>query len=70
MLNAGWGGGAFLQIADDYTWLNPHLALTVIWRDSADAERPSTCAASGPQLGLLAEVATVGPDLPGLVQPG
>ena len=23
----------FLQIADDYTWLNPHLALTVTWFD-------------------------------------
>ena len=23
--------GRFLQIADDYTWLNPHLTLTVEW---------------------------------------
>jgi DNA topoisomerase VI subunit B len=30
----------FLQIAEAYSLLNPHLALTVVWRDPADAEEP------------------------------
>ena len=29
----------FLQIADDYTWLNPHLALTVTWFGERSAVR-------------------------------
>ena len=29
----------FLQIADDYTWLNPHLALTVTWFGERSAIR-------------------------------
>jgi hypothetical protein len=34
----------FLQIADDFTWLNPHLTLTVDWfgeRTTADATAPT-----------------------------
>jgi DNA topoisomerase VI subunit B len=34
----------FLQIADDYTWLNPHLALTLTWfgeRSAVSATDPS-----------------------------
>ncbi len=30
----------FLQIAEAYTLLNPHLALSVVWRDPPDAEEP------------------------------
>ena len=36
--------GRFLQIADDYTWLNPHLTLTLEWfgrSTSIDATNPS-----------------------------
>jgi DNA topoisomerase VI subunit B len=34
----------FLQVADDYTWLNPHLALTITWfseRSTVSASHPS-----------------------------
>jgi hypothetical protein len=34
----------FLQIADNYTWLNPHLALTVTWFGDRSAVRASDSA--------------------------
>jgi hypothetical protein len=34
--------GRFLQIADDYTWLNPHLALAVDWFERRDGWRRPT----------------------------
>ena len=44
----------FLQIADDYTWLNPHLGLTVTWfgeRSAVRATEPAgKVAAVGPHL--------------------
>jgi DNA topoisomerase VI subunit B len=38
----------FLQVAEDYTWVNPHLTLTLEWRRSDEAARP-TIAATNPE---------------------
>ena len=50
----------FLQIADDYTWLNPHLTLAVDWfGEGADGRRDRAG---------LGEVEAVRPDLAALVR--
>ena len=52
----------FLQIADDYAWLNPHLTLTVDWLGKRTIEVAAT--------DRLDEVEAVRSDLAALVSRG